>query len=131
MIVLDTHAWVWYVDSPEQLSEPALKVIDTAKEEGSIYISCISTWEILMLSRKERLAFSVETATWISRCERLPFFHFVPVDNSIIDLSAKLDPGILKDPADRFIAATAGYMGSPLVTKDRAMTAIENIEVVW
>jgi len=33
MIVLDTHAWIWWVSSPEFLSETAKQIIDEAATE--------------------------------------------------------------------------------------------------
>jgi PIN domain nuclease of toxin-antitoxin system len=42
MIVLDTHAWVWWVASPEQISEPARDAIDAAMAREEIFVSSIS-----------------------------------------------------------------------------------------
>jgi PIN domain nuclease of toxin-antitoxin system len=49
MIVLDTHAWIWWVSSPEFLSETAKQIIDEAATEKNVFISSISTWEIAIL----------------------------------------------------------------------------------
>jgi len=49
MIVLDTHIWIWYLDSPELLSERARTTVDHARDESDILISSISTWEVFML----------------------------------------------------------------------------------
>lgn len=42
MIVLDTHAWIWWVSDPNQLSKKARSAIDHASELGICPISC---WE--------------------------------------------------------------------------------------
>jgi len=42
MIVLDTHAWVWFISNPELLSKRAKKATDTATDAKEIFISCIS-----------------------------------------------------------------------------------------
>ena len=34
MIVLDTHAWVWWVSDPERLSARAREAVDQAAKEG-------------------------------------------------------------------------------------------------
>jgi PIN domain nuclease of toxin-antitoxin system len=34
MIVLDTHAWIWWVSNPEFLSEKAKQIIDEAVLTG-------------------------------------------------------------------------------------------------
>ena len=45
MIVLDTHIWVWWVHSPERLTEAQAKAI-AANEDDVIGVSAISCWEI-------------------------------------------------------------------------------------
>lgn len=35
------------------------------------------------------------------------------------------------DPADRFIAATAQFLGCPLVTADRRLRAAPWLETIW
>jgi PIN domain nuclease of toxin-antitoxin system len=34
VIVLDTHAWLWWLDSPQMLSRAAARVIERADEIG-------------------------------------------------------------------------------------------------
>ncbi len=52
MIVLDTHTWIWWIDSPDMLGPAARNAIEEARKDRAIYISCISTWEIHMLCRR-------------------------------------------------------------------------------
>jgi len=52
MIVLDTHIWIWYIDNPDILSPNALQAIEKAKQNDSVYISTICSWEIYMLEKK-------------------------------------------------------------------------------
>ena len=90
MIVLDTHIWIWYLDSPELLSERARTTVDHARDESDILISSISTWEVFMLERKGRLRLRIPVLEWLRKSERLSFLHFVPVDNDIARLSVQL-----------------------------------------
>lgn len=60
MIVLDTHAWIWYIDSPQLLSDDAQDAIEDSRRKRAVYVSCISTWEVFMLVSKGRLQFAVE-----------------------------------------------------------------------
>lgn len=73
MIVLDTHAWVWWISDPHLLSESALRTIDKAAGEGCVFISSISAWEVALLAVKGRLQLSMDVEKWISECEALPF----------------------------------------------------------
>jgi len=38
MILLDTHAWVWFVSNPELLSKAARNAVDSAMEQKEIFI---------------------------------------------------------------------------------------------
>jgi PIN domain nuclease of toxin-antitoxin system len=131
MIVLDTHAWIWWVSSPEFLSETAKQIIDEAVTEKNVFISSISTWEIAILVSRGRLKLTMSPADWVAASEALPFFDFVPVSNSIALKSVQL-PGILhNDPADRIIIATAVSLGAVLVTKDEKIRNYPHVKTVW
>lgn len=82
MIVLDTHAWVWFVSNPELLSNAARKAVDASLEKKTVFISSISAWEVALLVAKERLKLTMDVTQWIGKSERLPFFMFIPVDNT-------------------------------------------------
>jgi PIN domain nuclease of toxin-antitoxin system len=131
MIVLDTHAWIWWVSSPEFLSETAKQIIDEAATKKNVFISSISTWEIAILVSRGRLKLTMSPADWVAASEALPFFDFVPVSNSIALKSVQL-PGILhNDPADRIIIATAVSLGAVLVTKDEKIRNYPHVKTVW
>ncbi len=131
MIVLDTHAWIWWVSSPEFLSETAKQAIDEAATGRNIFISSISAWEIAMLVSRGRLKLTMSPEDWVAASEALPFFDFVPVSNSIALKSVQL-PGILhNDPADRIIIATAVSLGALLVTKDEKIRSYPHVKTVW
>ena len=131
MIVLDTHAWIWWVSSPEYLSETAKQIIDEAATGKNIFISSISSWEIAILVSRGRLKLTMNPADWVAASEALPFFDFVPVSNSIALKSVQL-PGILhNDPADRIIIATAVSLGATLVTKDEKIRNYPHVKTVW
>ncbi|MBW2615574.1 MAG: type II toxin-antitoxin system VapC family toxin, partial [Deltaproteobacteria bacterium] len=121
MILLDTHVWVWFVSNPELLSKPARKAVDAAMEEKKIVISSISAWEVALLVAKKRLSLTLGVADWIAKSERLPFFQFLPVDNSVAVKSVNLPQPLHSDPADRIIIATAITIAAPVVTKDEKL----------
>jgi PIN domain nuclease of toxin-antitoxin system len=131
MIVLDTHAWIWWVSSPVYLSETAKRIIDEAVTGKNIFISSISAWEVAILVSRGRLKLTMSAADWIAASEALPFFDFVPVSNSIALKSVQL-PGVLhNDPADRIIIATAVSLGAILVTKDEQIRNYPHVKTAW
>ena len=129
MIVLDTHALIWFVDDPVRIPTETLRVVEDAVSEGNAYVSSISVWEVLMLESTKRLQFRLPAEVWLERCEATGCFSFVPVDNSISRLSVSL--GLHGDPADRFIAATAVYLGAALVTKEQKLRGAAQVQTMW
>lgn len=131
LIVLDTHVWIWWVASPEQLSPEAERAIAASVRGGGVYVSSISCWEVAMLVKNGRLRLTLSTGEWVARSVALPFLHFVPVDNQVYLRSVDLSGPLHDDPADRVIVATALSLGMPLVTKDRRLQGYPHLETIW
>ena len=131
MIVLDTHAWVWFISNPELLSERAKRYVDVAVEEKAAMISSISVWEVALLVAKKRLILTLELNDWIAKSEMLPFFKFIPVDNSVAIKSVNLHQPLHSDPVDRIIIATAISLGAPIVTKDEKILNYSQVQTIW
>jgi len=131
MILLDTHAWVYWVSDPERLSGLARRIIDEAAGRREVCVATISAWEVAMLVRKGRLELTVDVRDWVSRSEALPFLTFVPLDAAIAVEATRLPDFPHSDPADRIIAATARSLGARLVTRDARLTAWPHLETIW
>lgn len=131
MILLDTHAWVWWVSNPEKLSTPARKRIDEAAADRKVFISSISAWEVAMLAARGRLKLTIDIKDWIARSESLPFFHFIPVTNQIAVKSINLPGKLHSDPADRIIIATAMIQEAVLITADDKILEYPHVETLW
>lgn len=131
MIVLDTHAWIWFASKPEALSKKARKALDAAVNDKNVLISSISVWEVALLVKNKRLKLSMDVLDWIAKSENLPFIQFIPVSNSIAVKSVNLPPPLHQDPADRIIIATALSTGAPLVTKDKKIAAYSHVKTIW
>jgi PIN domain nuclease of toxin-antitoxin system len=131
VILLDTHAWIWFVNDPRQLSERARDAISEATTKRSIYISSISVWEVALLVATGRLELTIDVQDWIAKSEALPFFTFVPVDNATFLRSVLLPGPLHADPADRVIIATAIMKGIPVVTKDERIRKYATVKSIW
>jgi len=132
MIVLDTHAWIWFIDSPDKLGKRATAAIEKARHAGeSLHLSCISTWEVHMLAAKQRLSLAIAPELWVNRCERLGVLRFHPVDNAIARLSVVACSAMHPDPADRIIVATALYLGASVVTCDEKIKTCGIAPCLW
>ena len=132
MIVLDTHALVWWVSDPKRLPLRARRQLDAAaKAPGAIVVSSISIWEVSLLVERGRLELTMDVDRWIANVEALPFLKFVAVDNRIAARSVRLEDFPHRDPADRMIAATALGLDATLVTADKRLRAYAPLTTVW
>ena len=55
MILLDTHALVWWAAEPEKLSRRARQAVQTAEVGGELATSAMSLFEIATLLRRGRI----------------------------------------------------------------------------
>jgi PIN domain nuclease of toxin-antitoxin system len=131
LIVLDTHAWVFWLARPDRLSTPARESIEAARTEDAIAVSAISVWEIALLASRGRLELTLPTAEWIATAELVPGVRFVAIDNEIARRSVELPGFSHPDPADRMIVATAMRLRAPVVTRDRRIRRYQAVETIW
>jgi PIN domain nuclease of toxin-antitoxin system len=132
MIVLDTHTLIWWASGDkEHLSNAASQAIEHELEDGQICVSSISAWELSMLVAKGRVALSMDVAEWLAYIGSIESVTFVQVDNEIAVKSTELPGDFHKDPADRFIVATARKLAAPLVTADVKILAYPHVRTIW
>jgi PIN domain nuclease of toxin-antitoxin system len=127
MIVLDTHAWLWWHAEPGKLSRRAREAIDGAER---IIVSTISCWELAMLVGRERIKLDRDVKAWVGQAlarERCVSAHLT----EDIAIAAGSLAGFVGDPADRIIYATATAVDARLVTRDRALRAYDRGRAVW
>jgi PIN domain nuclease of toxin-antitoxin system len=119
-LLLDTHVWVWAVEGLlEHLRPSAVTAIEKAAQDGRLYVAAISAWEVAMLVKKRRLVLSRDVPSWIAAARRAPGTRIAPLTVAIAIDSTDLPGLITRDPADRFIVATARALSAHLVTCDR------------
>jgi len=133
MIVLDTHALIWWVNDDEQLSDRARKAIEKEirGEDGQVFISTITAWEIALLVEKGRLTLTMDVKDWIDTVTAIEGVRFVPIDNDVAIQSVRLPGEFLPDPADRMIVALARRLSTVLVTSDAKIQAYKHVKTIW
>ena len=128
MTILDTHAWIWWVNESPQLSPAAQGAIETANELGVHRISC---WEVAMLVEKGRLGLRLDIDQWVDEALRRPKINLLPFTPRMAVLATRL-PGVFHgDTADRFIVASCLLSGASLVTRDAKITSWGHVPVIW
>ncbi len=133
MIVLDTHALIWWVSDDSQLSDRARSELTRESEDvkGQILVSAITPWEIAMLQKKGRLVLAMAIDEWLLAVESLDRLTVVPVTARTAVASVSLPGDFHKDPADRFIVALAREMNAPLLTADGKIHDYPHVRTVW
>lgn len=128
MIVLDTHAWIWWAASPGRLSSRARAAIDSS---GAIGVAAISVWELAMLVAKKRLELDRDVLAWARQALALPRVALLPLTPEIAVASCALPEGFAGDPADRIIVSTAREIGAAVVSKDARLRGLGSVKTVW
>lgn len=131
MILLDTHALIWWCNNDASLSAKARRAIEAEQHVGALAVSSFSCWEIAVLVQHKRLALSLSVTDWLALVTQLKAIRFIAVDNAIAVASVQLPGNMHKDPADRIIVATARSLGVPIVTADRQLQAYAHVNTIW
>jgi PIN domain nuclease of toxin-antitoxin system len=113
-LVLDTCALLWLVKGDERLSQNARDAIEFA---SMVYVSAISAWEIGLKAERGDLILPMQAKAWFESSLERHSLIAAPVDHDIAFRAAAL-PRFHKDPADRFIIATAMSLSAAIVTAD-------------
>ena len=113
MILLDTHIWLrWLAPGDAPLSPAMVQQLDAADD---VAVSAVSCWEVAYLFKRGRLALPLSLADWLDEALQGSGVGCVELTGTIAAAAAQLSD-IHRDPADRFIIATA------VATKRRLMT---------
>lgn len=124
-LLLDTHAFLWFMAGDARLSGAARRAIEAS---GEWWLSTVSIWEMAIKSSLRRLMLPARASDYIAEkvqrglqilaidwpvaaaVERLPFHH--------------------RDPFDRLIIAQAQAERLDVVTKDKVFRKY-GVKVVW
>jgi len=114
MIILDTCGLLWLAGSPPALSAETLARLD---QEPVVAVSAISELEIFPKWLARKLELPIPVREWWNGVVAHHQLEVLPVDENAAFRAAELPP-IHRDPADRFIIATAQRYGAFVVTSD-------------
>jgi PIN domain nuclease of toxin-antitoxin system len=121
-LLLDTHIWLWSLNDLDRLGKRVQREIrDPANE---VWLSPISSWEALVLNAKGRLQLPEPLSEWVAQATAP--FREAPLTHEIALISRQLKIPH-RDPADRFLAATAKLLDLTLVTADIQLLGLGEI----
>ena len=114
-VLLDTHAFLWWVANSSRLSAAAYRVIDDKSNE--IVVSAASAWEIATKYRLGRLAEAETIATDVAGCIADEGFEALAISVADAERSGRL-PGLHGDPFDRLLIAQSLGQDLAIVSVD-------------
>jgi PIN domain nuclease of toxin-antitoxin system len=129
--VADTHAVIWYIFGDARLSVTARNTIEQIAAEGNqVAFSSITLAEIVYLGERGR----IDAAT-LDRLLRTvdgenAVLTEVPFDRNIAQSLMRVERAQIPDLPDRIIAATALYLGLPLISRDRRIL-LSDVDTIW
>lgn len=127
MILLDTHALLWWLLDDQRLSVPAREQI--RRSDQIVFVSSASGWEIATKHRLGKLGLgSWDPATLPTLLEG-DRIDVLPVSLAHA-LEAGLLPGPHRDPFDRVLIAQSRIEGLSIVSRDPVFSEY-GLEVIW
>lgn len=119
MLVLDTHVLIWLLEGSRQIRVETLDAIELSAAANQLHVSAIVFWEIGLLEASGRLRLRESFSAWRHRAKEITGIAIAPVTEDVAVDSTRLPGEFHRDPADRFMVATAREMSATLVTRDR------------
>lgn len=126
-LLLDTHIWVWSIAKPEKLSSAVHRELSDSGNQ--LWLSPLSIWELLLLVQKNKVQLHRDFGEWVRQSmkdlnlQEAAFTSAVAHELPFIILEQR-------DPGDRFIVATARVYGLTLVTSDRQILKMNDLQVL-
>ncbi|MDE2724626.1 MAG: type II toxin-antitoxin system VapC family toxin [Gemmatimonadota bacterium] len=130
-MVVDTHSFIWFLARSSDLSSVARQAIREAISSGQpVYVSSVTIVEVIYLTEKNRLPRQnlIDLKATLHRSDS--GFKVAPFDLAIAEQLESISRDQIPDMPDRMIAATAQYLGLPLVTTDYRIQQ-SDVETIW
>ena len=125
--LLDTHIWLWGALEPHKLTSEVHQIL--ADPESVRCLSPISLWELAVLVEKKRISLKEDYAKWVERSVNDLELNEVPLQWKVVYEMSFILPNH-RDPADRFLAATAIAYDLILVTADQKLMSVPGLKVL-
>jgi len=126
-LLLDTHMWLWMVNSPEKFSPTARRHI--LKEENELVLSAVSTWEIAIKYSLKKLPLPEHPDEFVPRLLATTRVSPMAIQVRHTLRVAEL-PRHHSDPFDRLLIAQAQLESLSILTVDKQFRQYD-VNIVW
>ena len=129
--VADTHAAIWFLSSDPRLSATAKDFFDKAAHaRQKIVLSPISLAEIVYLVEKKRLPDSAFDDLKAALHNPNHVLEEALFTSDVAAAMRQIAREAVPDMPDRIVAATAIYLGVPVISRDGKIRA-SNVQTIW
>jgi PIN domain nuclease of toxin-antitoxin system len=126
-LLLDTHAFLWWVSGDPRLSDRARDAI--ADGANQVFFSVVSAWEVVVKAGLGRLRLDDETDVFIDEQLEANAFEVLPLHLRHALALASV-PDLHRDPFDRMLIAQALNDDLTVVSGDRQVSDYP-VPVIW
>jgi len=126
-VLLDTHAFLWWITDAPKLSSRAREIIGDGNNE--LFLSAASGWEIGIKVQLGRLELPKAPDSFIPEQLQINAIKSLPIQMTH-GLHVAMLPSYHRDPFDRMLIAQAELENLPILSGDPAI-ARYGIEVIW
>lgn len=126
-LLLDTHAFLWWVTADPQLSEAASEAI--ADGANTIYLSAATAWEIANKAGLGKLQLPADPEPFLKRQLALNAIEVLSIDHRHA-LHVFSLPRLHRDPFDRILIAQSQVESLTIVTADEMIGRYE-VKTIW
>jgi len=126
-LLLDTHIWIWSDVEAHKLSSDVARELGSPENER--YLSAVSVWEAILLLEKKRIRPIGDFGEWFEKSKLDLGLIEVPLNWEIAHEVRYTILGY-RDPADRFLLATAKVYDLTLVTADDRLMNVPGLRVL-
>lgn len=127
MIVLDTHAWIWWVDDHPRLRRSVRDQIDS---ENDVRVCATSLLEIATAVSLGRLALRASVRYHLQIAQSAEQARIERLTDALCLRSASLPGAFHRDPADRLVVALARTFDAELVTADFRIPGYSHVKTL-
>jgi PIN domain nuclease of toxin-antitoxin system len=126
-VLLDTHAFLWWLDGDRRLSRRARALV--SEEGNEVLVSAATAWEIAIKAASGKLPGALDVAADVLGCIQAEWFLPLDITVSHAQRAGSL-PNVHGDPFDRVLIAQSLLEGLPILSIDETFDGY-NVSRVW
>jgi PIN domain nuclease of toxin-antitoxin system len=126
-VLLDTHAFLWWITDDQRLSLRAREII--SEGENEVFVSAATGWEIAIKAQIGRLGLPTELQQFIVEQLKVNAIKSLPIEmRHALHISTL--PAHHRDPFDRMLVAQAQLENLPILSTDPDIGKYE-VTIIW